>query len=268
MLMAGSAPKIKKPKPLPPSMNPSVPLKDGKNRLILLPAEIRNTIYEMTLVTTANIEIHQQSKHGEDEDSDYNRISAGSKAPKTLRWKEPALLQTSKQIRIECASIYYLGNTFKFFAFPTEFEDVLKFLQRKSSMIGKANGEKIVLTHKIRALRPNWFTVIEWWQIAVIAYSSEGAAGPIVDSIKTYQGPASAEVALEELVRMALKVRDRGLKMDDFRYDFADWVVGKASMVESRARDRIEDMVKVWARDMGLDKKASHLMHTFRGEQK
>ncbi|KAK4612184.1 hypothetical protein CLAFUW4_12748 [Fulvia fulva] len=62
--------------------------------LLELPAELRNTIYAMTMPTDAVINYHTGA------DATYPR--------------QPRLLQVCRQIRSEAGSLYYRGNTHKF----------------------------------------------------------------------------------------------------------------------------------------------------------
>ena len=66
--------------------------------LLLLPAEIRNRIYELVLVTRSPVTIRATK---------YHRAS--------IKHVEPGLLLSCRQIRNECLKIHYERNTFHFF---------------------------------------------------------------------------------------------------------------------------------------------------------
>lgn len=81
-----------------------------KSTFLSLPAELRNTIYELTLTpmkTTTTIRAAQ------------NRVSRGQKTRNRTRasWSEPALLRTTREIRREALPVYYGGTAFRLAVF-------------------------------------------------------------------------------------------------------------------------------------------------------
>lgn len=83
----------------------SSPLAPAPALLMRLPAELRNLIYEIVLVDQErkeDIRIYRKKM----------RRYLGTKQTSLERWREPALLQVSNEIRKEAASIYYAGHCF------------------------------------------------------------------------------------------------------------------------------------------------------------
>ena len=91
--------------PAAASPNTTTPATDNKptSRLLALPAELRNTIYELVLISPTDIVIPAPSSP-----------KSPGVTTTNLFPPEPALLLTSHQIRHEALKIYYLSNRFRF----------------------------------------------------------------------------------------------------------------------------------------------------------
>lgn len=93
-----------------------------KSSLLNLPAELRNEIYSLALISDALLETSTQYQLIERRGSFgayYMRISL----------RVPSLLQTSRQIRAETLAIFYGANTFKFHTHRPRRLDVSELLR-------------------------------------------------------------------------------------------------------------------------------------------
>ncbi len=103
----------------------------GRNLLMELPSELRNTIYSLALL------------HSDSESTIYDRTiwvrSARPHAPSGLRiaeWSEPGLLRTCKQIRREAMLTYVLRHNWTITLTMGEMDRLYSWLSRMVEQIG------------------------------------------------------------------------------------------------------------------------------------
>jgi len=199
-----------------PSIDPSVPSEDGVDRFTALPAELRNTIYDLVLPTGQTIAV--RNKTSTEDGSGEMR----STPLKRLRWAEPGLLQVSKQIKRESRKIYYANNFFLIFAKPSEFGKACAFLLLKSNH----TSVKIIINYAIRKINTPWTDVSEWQNLATLAYSTAVFSAEEIIA-KILVPPSSknqnSHSAMEELIHFAVKARDRKQEFEDFRKAVRSW---------------------------------------------
>ena len=187
-----------------------------------LPGELRNQIYELVLPVDTVIEIRSRRKPS-------NRCQMVIEPAKMLRWAEPALLQVSRQIRAECVGLYYGDNHFKLFARSKELQQVLDFLLLKSA--GEATN--INLSFNIHMVDVAWTDMKYWLPMAKIAYYKGGDVHNALDgriARANWARSSYIDGAIQEVIKLGLKAKRRGLDLVDVRDDFADWA---ASMIRA-----------------------------------
>jgi hypothetical protein len=152
----------------------------GNNRLTRLPAELRNTIYFYAVEPT-NCIIRSHTA---------NTKSVHKKKCYLTLWREPALLQTSKQIRMETMPIYWLNQQFAIRLRSNHFGMLYKWLNFLSKQLG---GQWPCV--RIRVVAPGWIDVDSWLSLAKLAFESHGMhkGGKSIHSIARHRGPQISE---------------------------------------------------------------------------
>lgn len=224
----------------------------SENLIMKLPSELRNRIYELALPLHKTVKIHARRKAS----YKYSRDRL-IRCPK-LRWREPALLFVSKQIRPECQGLYYSNNHFEIVARSAELEEVLDFLLLKSPEDEDAEGD-ITLSYRVIMWCPRWRDFKHWLKLAAIAWhtgsdewnqpeqllSATGAGWWAEQYSRVLQG-------MRDVVALGLKAKRRGLEWEDLMEHFVDWAAS-AINVSSRVRHPTVEMAEVMKDVFGRD---------------
>ncbi|KAK3710825.1 hypothetical protein LTR37_010049 [Vermiconidia calcicola] len=213
-----------------------------KDLMMKLPGELRNKIYHLVLPTDRHIYVRAyKCKRYSDEE----KISKPQR-----RWREPGILTTSKQIRREAGSIYYLDNYFTICVRTEEIERACMWHYWTSEMCGwEGNIDFSLYIHS-----PKWEDMGSWSVLAKVAYESENElyaytdrhGRTILDRSVVVGGSWSGKKtdALREMAIMGLKARDRGTSYECLEEDFWDWVVSKASALRLGRNDHVLRMLE------------------------
>lgn len=94
-----------------------------------LPPEIRNKIYALTLVDDDSIHVRAREKG-----SSYPRLAVSHKT--IPPWREPGILQVSKQCRQEATAMYYQSNDFILTLVLTEMSEAVDWIRSVMARCG------------------------------------------------------------------------------------------------------------------------------------
>ena len=110
----------------------------SSSRLLNLPPELRNKIYEFALVESQEIQVHQQ-----------NIV------------KPPPLLACCRQIRSEALGLFFTGNNFRIWSQDCSGRLVLRWRRHFENYGRNAQGNKQTIGVALLG-RPNWSNLLGW----------------------------------------------------------------------------------------------------------
>ncbi|KAK3710824.1 hypothetical protein LTR37_010048 [Vermiconidia calcicola] len=230
--------------------------KSPDSRLMKLPGELRNEVYNLVLSGPERTFVHPSGRPM------YirNRIMEVHEGA-AARWREPALLKVCKQVRSEAMAIHYSTRFFDIIASPDEFRSAYLWLK----WVSEQCDEKTQLTVKIWVHNPRWEGLLSWKWLAKIASKHDLSFDRFAEiSNPARPGVAQAwlsntfnvTAALEEVVGLGQKAAKQESPDDYLESAFKDWKSSKANFVataRSRARRRQKEHERrVRSREMSL----------------
>ncbi|KAI7087257.1 hypothetical protein KC356_g4338 [Hortaea werneckii] len=143
----------------------------GRDLFITLPAELRNEIYELTLVeekilVVGSVKSHRPSQFP-DHDSDLTKVAnvrfakprksatsyeKGNLALRLAPWNEPGILQVCRRVREEASKMYYGSNRFVARARLIDFGKLGAWLKT----LGRRCGPQPLLGLRISVISASW----------------------------------------------------------------------------------------------------------------
>lgn len=225
--------------------DPTSPL-TKEDLLTKLPGEIRNKIYNLVLLPI-KYPFNKDSYHGRHHGSPFSPlmkdwgslrllsaplVSMEKTMPKGRRdvtttiWREPGLLQVSKQIRSETKPLYYFGHLFSFHVRSDEFDRVYSWLSNLSQQLNGKWPE-----FELEVLNPNWSHMDQWLPLAKLAHESsfvKNAEGSVTedtvwDNVSTKRD-GFVRFALHDVVKLGAKAKVEGKTPKEMKVDFRRWV--------------------------------------------
>ncbi|KAK5169800.1 uncharacterized protein LTR77_005778 [Saxophila tyrrhenica] len=210
---------------------------ESESPLMKLLGELRNGIFELALLsnnTTGMLTIN-------------GRVRVTKRDPKRALscrpWREPALLRTSKQIRHEAISIYYLGHHLDVRTRSNEIDKPNLWLRR----IVEQLGGRCPSFH-LRVVSCTWDDVAAWLHLAKFAYESSGWKIDLGEMAARYRhilftvadGNRYYQSALSEVVELGLTSGKLGLSAEKLEEEFYFWAQTAAmSLSKGHGRKRL-----------------------------
>ena len=197
---------------------------EHRNHLTALPAELRNTIYEIAL--------HEPDYH-------YLHVEAGVVRPKNQGFMHPCILAVSRQIREEALPIYFNTNKFMINTKMAELPIVAEWVTRTVENCGLKAFETPERRLLIVIFDAEWATFESIFPLAEMARATgmdeKMLLMGIHDNLEPMRNPSAEErqkrKAVEESIcalqgvlqgalRFGLQARTEGLDAEDFEVAF------------------------------------------------
>ena len=196
-----------------------------------LSGEIRNQIYELVV----------SAREGPYRGNEYTTWVRARRLPDTTRkthaglhttrpWREPALLQVSKEIRQEAMSYYYSERTFNIcIKSATELPAARDFIFNKTYEArtvepesGKVTREKTTVKYVLHVAGGEWRYLMSWFALVeILRYTSDAQA--TVFKLYWHNQGRFMEDALRELVEMGNRARKTDTRFVMLQQRFHHW---------------------------------------------
>lgn len=199
-----------------------------------LPGELRNEIFELALGLELDDDNDDLSEPQEDTAvTMFIRARQLRWLPDSarIRWREPSLLQVSKQVRQEASPFYYLSNRFRLFVRSGEVENACAWLGQISRRCAGLDR----MDFSLRLLSPKREEIASWISLARLAYvtdlgydTEQADVEAWVRRVVRKRGRFSlAGEAIEEVVTLGVVARQRSRSSFRFNTTLRGWATAK-----------------------------------------
>ncbi|KAK5169824.1 uncharacterized protein LTR77_005802 [Saxophila tyrrhenica] len=149
----------------------------------------------------------------------------------TPLWRQPGLLQASKQVREESMYVYYSINTFRLVVDPTRIPQAVEWLRCFYARYGTELFERVSFAMIVRDWRSNiefWFSIARLVYDATARSPSQTAERRLwADFFGDLKGSSEFAVSIRTVVASAVKAKWRKTPYSSFQEDYIDWAFEK-----------------------------------------
>ena len=193
--------------------------------------ELRNVVYELVLIVNPTVSVRERKRWKFRPDY-LSRVK--------LRWREPALLKVSKEIRNEAQSVYYGANRFEVYADTDEIEQACTWIRNRQNL----RASDCELNFSLRITRGWWKNIMSWVHLAKLAYEVELGNYPESTERWLWRFHISAYstsfgMKLQEALMLGVKARRRGLSPRSLEVDFEEWALSTISSLRFGGKPRL-----------------------------
>ncbi|KAK5169825.1 uncharacterized protein LTR77_005803 [Saxophila tyrrhenica] len=261
------------------------PKKSTPNLLMKLSGELRNQIYELAL-TDAGKSLKRQPYEpdhagailignrsfkvgGPDtwvvykpESVQDGRRYSSCETQRVPAWREPGLLQVSKQIRQEAMGVYFEINSFRLSIGVQHISRGMEWLSRLHAKFGAAMFDKLhiqstVMGAKWRATVPSWYSIANFvFQTPLPdVVDKDGPAADVEESkywmryfgVSTQTLRRMGYLAFTSMVTLSVRAKLGKMEHRRFQAEFRDWAF---NLMSSNPRPRLGDLngARIWTK--------------------